>query len=159
MNAHPVRARDIERRARMTDAAVTTANSRRIGRSTLAVLTGFVSVAVFSLATDQVLHVLKVYPPWGQPMWDPGLNLLALTYRTLFAILGGYLTASLAPHAVMRHVVVLAVLGLVMGTLGAIVAISVADLGPIWYPIALAVTAFPSTWLGGVVYKARHGER
>ena len=28
-------------------------------------------------------------------------------------------------------------------------AITQADLGPNWYPIALAVTAYPCTWLGG----------
>ena len=31
-----------------------------------------------SLGTDQALHVLRVYPPWGQPMHPPWLNLLAL---------------------------------------------------------------------------------
>ena len=28
-------------------------------------------------------------------------------------------------------------------------AITMADLGPMWYPIAIAVTAYPCTWLGG----------
>ncbi len=50
-------------------------------RSAVAVVVGFLSVAVFSLATDQVLHVVGVYPPWGEPMYDTGLNLLALLYR------------------------------------------------------------------------------
>ena len=35
----------------------------RILRSTMAVLVGFMSVAVLSLSTDQVLHVLEIYPP------------------------------------------------------------------------------------------------
>lgn len=52
-------------------------------RSTAAVFVGFISVVVLSLGTDQVLHVLEVYPPWGEPMWDRALNLLALSYRTL----------------------------------------------------------------------------
>ena len=51
---------------------------RRLWRSTAAVLLGFVAVVVLSLGTDQVLHALKVYPPWGQPLYDPRLNLLAL---------------------------------------------------------------------------------
>jgi hypothetical protein len=66
---------------------------RRLGRSTAAIAIGFFSVAVLSLATDQVLHVLNVYPPWGEPMWDPRLNLLALSYRIVYTIFGGYLTA------------------------------------------------------------------
>jgi hypothetical protein len=35
-------------------------------RSAGAVLLGFVVVVVLSLGTDQVLHVLRVYPPWGE---------------------------------------------------------------------------------------------
>jgi hypothetical protein len=128
-------------------------------RSTVAVLVGFFSVAVFSLATDQVLHVLNVYPPWGEPMWDPRLNLLALSYRILFAVMGGYITASLPPHRPMRHVLVVGILGLVAGSAGAIAAIRLANLGPNWYPILLALTAFPSVWLGGVIHRNRRGER
>jgi hypothetical protein len=44
---------------------------------------GFMTVVVLSLGTDQVLHVVQVYPPWGQPMYDPWLNLLALSYRSV----------------------------------------------------------------------------
>ena len=132
---------------------------RRAVRSTAAVLVGFISVAVLSLAADQVLHVLKVYPPWGQPMFDPRLNLLALSYRILFTIAGGYITASLAPHAPMRHVLVLGIIGLITGSAGAIATITMADLGPDWYPIALALTGFPCVWLGGVLHAARHPAR
>jgi hypothetical protein len=41
-----------------------------------------------------------------------------------------------------------------MGTVGAIVAIPM-DLGPAWYPIALAVTGLPLTWLGGILHRMR----
>ena len=37
-------------------------------RSTGAVAAGFAAIVVLSLGTDQVLHVLRVYPPWGEPM-------------------------------------------------------------------------------------------
>lgn len=132
---------------------------RHLARSAGAVAAGFISVAVLSLATDQLLHVLKVYPPWGEPMWDTGLNLLALSYRILYAVIGGYLTAALAPHSTMRHVLVVGILGLIAGSAGAIAAITMADFGPNWYPIALAVTALPSVWLGGVLYRLRHSGR
>lgn len=124
-----------------------------VWRSTIAVAVGFISVSVLSLATDQLLHVLEVYPPWGEPMWDPGLNLLALTYRIVYTVLGGYITARLAPHAPMRHVFVLGILGLVTGTVGAIAAIRMANLGPNWYPIALAISGFPCVWIGGLLYE------
>lgn len=58
----------------------------------------------------------------------------------------------------MRHVVVVGILGFITGSAGAIVAISMADLGPDWYPIALALTGFPCVWLGGVLHGVRHPE-
>ena len=128
----------------------------RLLRSAAAIVVGFFSVAVLSLGTDQVLHVLQVYPPWGEPMYDPGLNALALSYRILFTIAGGYITAILAPHSPMRHVAIVGVLGLLSGSAGAIVAIRMANLGPNWYPIALAVTGFPCVWLGGVLNTRWH---
>jgi hypothetical protein len=129
-------------------------HSRSLLRSTTAVLLGFIAVVVLSLATDQVLHVLKVYPPWGQPMHDPGLNLLALAYRIVYTIVGGYITARYAPHNPIRHAVVLGVVGLVIGGIGAIVTIPM-HLGPAWYPIAIALTALPCAWLGGDLHRRR----
>jgi len=120
-----------------------------MARSVVAILVGFLAVVFLSLGTDQVLHMLQVYPPWGVPMWDTGLNALALSYRIVYTLLGGFLTARLAPRVPMRHVMILAIIGLVAGTAGAIGAISVGNLGPHWYPIALAVTAYPCTWFGG----------
>jgi hypothetical protein len=118
-------------------------------RSILAVMAGFFAVAGLSLGTDQLLHTLEVYPPWGEPMFDNGLNALALSYRLVYTVLGGFITARLAPRSPMRHVNVLGLIGLLAGTAGAVAAITAANLGPNWYPIAIAVTAYPLTWLGG----------
>lgn len=121
-------------------------------RSIAAVFFGFCAVVVLSLGTDQIFHMLQIYPPWNQPMREPGLNLLALSYRVIYTVGGGYITARLAPRNPMHHVWVLAGIGLVMGTLG-VIATSGMDLGPRWYPIAIAVTAVPCTWLGGVLHR------
>lgn len=128
-------------------------------RSTVPVLAGFVSVVVLSIGTDQFFHVLDVYPPWGEPMYETRLNLLALSYRILYTVLGGYVTATLAPQAPMHHVVVLGVIGFLAGLAGAVVAISMADLGPDWYPVAIAVTGFPAVWAGGLLWIARNRNR
>ncbi len=80
---------------RMTE---TSTQPRRLLRSAGAVLLGFVAVVVLSLGTDQVLHMLEVYPPWGQPMNDTDDNLLALAYRCVYGVVGGYITARFAPH-------------------------------------------------------------
>jgi hypothetical protein len=123
----------------------------RVGRSVAAIVTGFLVVVLLSLGTDQILHMLNVYPPWGQPMWEPGDNLLALGYRSVFTVLGGYVTARLAPSNPMRHVLMLAAIGLVVGVVAAIGTIPM-KLGPAWYPIALALTGPAFTWLGGKLH-------
>ena len=139
----------------MTGPAAAGTEPRRLGRSIAAVLAGFLVVVVLSLGTDQLLHMLKVYPPWGRPMHEPGLNALALSYRLVYTVLGYYGTALLAPHAPMRHVWILGAIGFMMGTLGAITTIPM-HLGPAWYPIAIAATALPCAWVAGVLYRARH---
>ncbi len=132
----------------------TNAPPRRLWRSVGAVFLGFVVVVVLSLGTDQVLHVLNVYPPWGEPMNETSDNLLALTYRCVYGVLGSYLTARYAPYAPMRHVWVGGAIGFVLSTIGAIAATRL-HLGPMWYPILLALTALPCAWLGGTLYERR----
>lgn len=133
---------------------------RRIGRSIGAFFAGFVTIVVLSLGTDQLFHALDVYPPWGEPMRDPGLNALALTYRIAYGVLGGYITARLAPRNPMAHALALGVVGFVFASVGAVVAISKQDLGPAWYPVALALTTLPTAWLGGFLHlRTRRVER
>ena len=131
-----------------------TAEPRRLGRSIGAVVAGLLVVVVLSLATDQLLHVLHVYPPWGQPMYQTGLNVLALSYRLVFTVLGYYVTARLAPGAPLKHLWILAGIGLALGTVGAVTTIPM-DMGPAWYPIALAATALPCAWVAAAIYRAR----
>ncbi len=121
-------------------------------------LVGFLVVVVLSIGTDQLMHVLNLYPPWGQPMPEPRLNALALSYRLVYTVLGYYVTARLAPYAPMRHVWILGGIGLVMGTVGAITTIPM-HLGPAWYPIAIAATALPCAWVAGVLYRAGQASR
>ena len=128
---------------------------RRPWRSTGAVLAGFVAIVVLSLGTDQILHMLKVYPPWGERMADDLFG-LATAYRIVYTVLGGYITARLAPHAPLRHAVILGLVGLVPGIGGVMVAIAKPELGPLWYPIAIALTGLPCAWLGGVLHRSRH---
>jgi hypothetical protein len=126
--------------------------NRRLGRSVLAIVAALVGNAALSLAVDQVLHVLDLYPPWGQPMHDPALNALALAYRLVFGVAAGWMVARLAPRAPMRHAAILGAIATVLAALGAVAATQ-ADLGPAWYPIALAVLAYPTVWLGAVLHE------
>lgn len=123
-------------------------------RSVGAVGVGFVVVVALSLGTDQVFHALGVYPPWGEPMNHHPLLALALGYRIVYQVLGGYLTARLAPRNPMRNVWVMGFIGLALATLGAVGAIT-SNMGPSWYPIALAISALPTAWLGGKLFVGR----
>jgi hypothetical protein len=138
-----------------TTAAALPRESRRLGRSVLAVAAALVANAALSLAADQLCHVLGVYPPWGQPMYDPWANALALGYRLAFGVAAGWLVARLAPRAPMRHAAVLGGIAAVLATIGAVVALTGFDLGPAWYPVALAVTSYPTVWLGASLHERR----
>ncbi|HJZ74496.1 MAG TPA: hypothetical protein VKE51_22320 [Vicinamibacterales bacterium] len=121
------------------------------GRSIVALVAGFVATAALSLGADVLLHALDVFPPWGQPMSD-GLFVLASAYRVAFTVLGGWITARLAPSKPMRHVLVLGVVGLFAATAAAIATWNRGPaFGPKWYPILLVVTALPCVWAGGML--------
>lgn len=128
---------------------------RNVGRSVLAIVVGFLSVALVSLGIDQLLHVARIYPPWGQPMYQPELNALALSYRVLLAIIGSFVAAHLAPRFPMWHAMFLGAVGFALSTLGGIAAMG-ANLGPAWYPILLALSALPCAWVGGRLHQAWH---
>jgi hypothetical protein len=113
-----------------------------------ALVTGFVATFVLSLATDQLFHVLGVYPPGGQRMDAPALNALALSYRLFYDGLGSYIAARMAPQAPMKHAMVLGGIGLVLCLLGVAGAMAM-PMGPLWYPIALAISVLPTAWIGG----------
>jgi hypothetical protein len=69
------------------------ASSQRPGilRSGVAVLAGALTGIILSIATDLLLRALGVLPSLGQPASTPAL-LVATLYRTVFGILGAYLT-------------------------------------------------------------------
>ncbi len=134
----------------MTMQMTQTPPRRGLWRSIGAVLAGLVTIFVLSLATDQLFHSLGVYPPWGQPMRETGLLVLAFGYRLVYDVFGCYLTARLAPKTPMAHALMLGGIGTVLATLGAI---GMWNLSPNWYPVALAASALPSAWLGGFLHR------
>ena len=60
-----------------------------------AVVAGLLIIFVLSLATDVVMHATGIFPPWFQPMAGP-LWVFALAYRSVYAVLGSYITARLS---------------------------------------------------------------
>jgi hypothetical protein len=115
-------------------------------KSTLAVLAGLVTVVVLSTATDAVLEAAGIFPPPAEGLFITWMLLLAFGYRTLYNVIGGYITASIAPANPVRHAFILGCIGTLAGAIGVVVGW---DLSDHWYPIALMVEAIPTCWLGG----------
>ncbi|MEZ4237051.1 MAG: hypothetical protein R3F59_13035 [Myxococcota bacterium] len=115
-------------------------------KSVGAVLAGFLAVVVLSTGTDAVLHAAGVFPP---ARMSDGLFAVATLYRTAFTVLGGWITAKLAPKRPWVHVGVLAALGTLGGAGGVAAAVAQPEMGPLWYPVALLVEAIPCVLLGG----------
>jgi drug/metabolite transporter (DMT)-like permease len=132
--------------------------ARRRGRSAIALAAGLLVGVVLSLGTDQILHVLKVYPPWGQTMSD-GLFMLATAYRVVYTILGSYIAARLAPDRPMWHAMVLGVVGLVVSIAGAVATWNMQPpVGPHWYALLIAAISIPCAWLGGMIRERQLGQ-
>lgn len=127
--------------------------SKSTGRSIWAIVAGFLVVVVLTIGTDLVLHAAHVYTG---PQLNDRQSALAIAYRTVFAIVGSYITARLAPTKPMKHALIGAAVGTVIATGGAVLTWN-KDLGPHWYPVALVLTAFPTAWIGAKIRLAQLG--
>jgi hypothetical protein len=126
-----------------------TQRPRRILRRIAAVLAGLVVVVILDTSIDVILHATGIYPPWFKPM-NTSLYMLALAYRMVDGVVGGYIVARLAPDRPVQHALVLGAIGLVLSTAGVVATWNRGpEFGPRWYPLALVVVALPCAWLGG----------
>jgi hypothetical protein len=124
-------------------------------RSTGAVLAGLMSVVLITTLTDGLMHATGIFPPFGQAMAG-SLFLLALGYRTVYGLAGGYLAAQFAPQSPIKHAVVLGSIGLILSIAGTVATWNQGpEFGPKWYAIAVIVTALPSAWIGGKLWSSR----
>jgi len=113
-----------------------------------AILAGMIFIVVTHAGTDFVLESLGRFKPPSQGFHTTWMVVTATIYRCFYSVVGGYITAALAPTRPMLHAVILGLIGLVVGSIAAIVTIPM-GIAPAWYPIALALLALPCTWLGG----------
>ena len=121
------------------------------GRSIWAVVAGFLVVVALSIGTDLILHAVGFY---SGPKLDDKQSAIATIYRTLYAVLGSYITARLAPNKPLKHALIGAAIGTLIAAVGALATWN-KDLGPHWYSIALILTAFPTAWVGARIRLAQ----
>lgn len=115
-------------------------------KSIWAIFAGILVNVILSTATDFSLESVGIFPPITEGLFITWMLALALAYRMLYTVLGGYVTAWAAPQNPMKHVWILGGIGIVLGSIGVVVGW---NLSQHWYPIALVITAIPCTWLGG----------
>lgn len=80
-----------------------------------AVLAGLIFIIVSHSATDSVLESLGIFTPPEAGFHTTWMVLTATAYRSVFSVVGGYITAALAPDKPMRYAVILGIIGLVAG--------------------------------------------
>jgi hypothetical protein len=113
-------------------------------KSVGAVLAGLVVIVVLSNGTDAVLETTGVYPSVAvqrQQGFDTvWMVLFALVYRSVYMVVGGYVSAALAPNRPMRHAVALGIVGIVLGILGAV---ATWGMTPAWFSISIVILGLP----------------
>jgi|SRR5215211_6619897 len=115
-----------------------------------AVLAGLIAIVVLSNGTDTMLETIGVFPPIAvqreQGFGTMWMVMLALVYRSIYIVVGGYVAAALAPNRPIRHAIALGIVGIALGILGAIATWGVT---PAWFSISLVILGLPCVWLGG----------
>lgn len=119
-------------------------------RMILGILAGFVITAVLSTVTDHIFHLLEIYPPYGQPMFDNGLLLLALAYRAVYTVFGCYIMSMIAKDKAMKAAIIIGSIGTVLWLAGGY---AMRDMGPAWYTMGAAVLGLPESILGAKLYQ------
>lgn len=131
------------------------ANPTTILRSVGAVLLAVLTVIILSLGTDVILHATGIYPPWFRPM-AAALWVLALAYRLVYGVIGGYIAARFAPNQPMKHALIVGFIGLALSVVGVAMHWNKGpEFGPKWFNLALVFTALPCAWAGGKLLIAR----
>jgi hypothetical protein len=113
-----------------------------------AVVAGMVAVVMLSIVTDIGLGEVGVLPEPGKPMVDDGLYVLPTVYRSVYAVIGAYVAAWLAPSAPLRHALAFGGLNFALNVIGGVVEHGI---GPTWYPVMLTLLSLPCAWLGGAI--------
>ncbi|MEO5777298.1 MAG: hypothetical protein ABIQ27_10345 [Flavobacterium sp.] len=121
-----------------------------------AIAAGFFLTLILTIGLDILLESTGIFTSTKeqqiQGLNTPWFYIIAISYRVIFTIIGGYITAKLAPTKPMKHVLILGIIGTVLALIGNIVGQYIPQTKnalPLWFAIALVVTALPSVWIGG----------
>jgi hypothetical protein len=114
----------------------------------LALAGGFLAIAL--LVTIMTALLNKLTPSWvaegSHP--EPGYIFVNLGYSFLAAAVGGYITAWIAGHNPLIHVLALAIAALLLAALSAL---QHRDQQPVWYLLALVAITPIGVFAGGLI--------
>ncbi len=113
-----------------------------------AILAGLIFIVISHNAMDLLFEKAGIFTPPTERFDTTWMVVTATVYRTVLSIVGCYIAAALAPSRPMLHAMLLGVVGFLIAGIAAIFVIPM-DLGPAWYPIALALLSPVCGWLGG----------
>jgi hypothetical protein len=111
---------------------------------------GFLVMGGLAVMTDLILRAVGIFPAENS-MRTP-LLVVAMAYRMMFTVAGGYVTARTAPRSPLTHSVILGFAGTVIALAGA-AAVSRQAPGstPTWYPLGIIGATLPCAGLGGIL--------
>ncbi len=112
-----------------------------------AIFAGILVNFLIAVPIDLILHAAGVFPGMDVRMTDAQCA-IALSYRIVAAIVGGYLVARLAPYRPMKNAMILGCIGVVLSTAGSL---AMGDVGPRWYPLMLIAISIPASWAGAKI--------
>lgn len=118
-----------------------------MARSFVAVFSGFFLIAALSFGTDLALKAAMpaLFDANGRTD-SVAVLLLTIGYVGLYATLGCYLAARMAPRHPMTHALALGALGLVFNAVGTY---ATWDTAPAWYHVVSLILVMFWAWLGG----------
>jgi hypothetical protein len=119
-------------------------------RSIGAVAAGLLTIVLLCVLTDALLVTMHLLPsPDAHHPYALVSLGVVIFYCTVYTLVGGYVTARLAPTRPVAHAVVLGMLGMALSTLGTMHSWQI---GNGWNAITLVAEGIPLCWLGALVW-------
>jgi hypothetical protein len=116
-------------------------------RSIWAVVAGFLFTAALSIGTDAIMRAIapSLFHANGSTS-NVIILVLSTLYVGVFAVVGCYITARLAPSHPLRHALILGGIALAISLM---LLSRTWPMAPAWYTIINLVVVMPYAWLGG----------
>jgi hypothetical protein len=118
-------------------------------RLILSVAAGIGASKVLMTITHFILHWSGLFPPMTDPLFDTHLLFISLTFHSVYAIAGAYITAGIAGESAKKAVIILGSKEAILWLLGTLLLWKHA---PLWFNLTKAISGIPLAMIGGRIY-------